>query len=146
MYTKQLRKKASCDRRSGAAAVEFALIAPLFLMLLAGIMEFGQAFRIQHSLSMAARYGARAATIDGSTNDSVIQKVQVTCKNSLSFVTSDLTIEVLVNGSNADLSTAKTGDAITIIVSVPFAKAGVGFYAKMFDKKTLSSTCTLEHE
>ncbi|MGV3486135.1 MAG: TadE/TadG family type IV pilus assembly protein [Planctomycetaceae bacterium] len=38
-------------KRRAAAAVEFALVAPFLLLLLAGIIEFGQSFFIQHSPS-----------------------------------------------------------------------------------------------
>ena len=43
----------------GAAAVEFALLLPLLMMLLLGIMEFGYAFLVQASVAGAARVGAR---------------------------------------------------------------------------------------
>lgn len=47
----------------GAAAVEFALIVPIFLVLVLGIFEFGRGFNIQVSLSEAAREAARYAAI-----------------------------------------------------------------------------------
>jgi Flp pilus assembly protein TadG len=45
----------------GAVAVEFALILPLLLMLVFGIIEFGMLFRANLSVSQAARSGARTA-------------------------------------------------------------------------------------
>jgi len=39
--------------------VEFALILPLFLLLLVGLIEFGRAVGISHTLSEVARSGAR---------------------------------------------------------------------------------------
>ena len=39
----------------GAAAVEFAMIMPLLLVLVLGIAEFGRAFQVQGTLSAAAR-------------------------------------------------------------------------------------------
>lgn len=50
----------------GAAAVEFALVAPLLLVLALGIAEFGRAYDTQAALSQAAREGARALAL-GST-------------------------------------------------------------------------------
>lgn len=47
----------------GAAAVEFALVAPVLILLLLGIMEFSKAFHDQASLSAAAREGARAMAL-----------------------------------------------------------------------------------
>lgn len=46
-------------RDRGAAAVEFALLMPLLLVLLLGIMEFGYAFFVQATVAGAARVGAR---------------------------------------------------------------------------------------
>lgn len=48
----------------GAVAVEFALLAPLLVMLLLGIMEFGRAYNVQISLTNAAREGVRVMAID----------------------------------------------------------------------------------
>ncbi|APX03146.1 TadE/TadG family type IV pilus assembly protein [Arthrobacter sp. QXT-31] len=50
-------------REKGAVAVEFAIILPVFLVLVFGIMEFGRAFNIQVSLSEAARESARYVAV-----------------------------------------------------------------------------------
>ncbi|WP_104172061.1 TadE/TadG family type IV pilus assembly protein [Arthrobacter sp. Y81] len=47
----------------GAVAVEFAILAPVLVMLLLGIMEFGRAYNAQASLSSAAREGVRVMAI-----------------------------------------------------------------------------------
>lgn len=51
----------------GAAAVEFALILPVLLLVLIGIIEFSLAFNAQLSLSQAAREGARNMAIHNDT-------------------------------------------------------------------------------
>jgi len=53
------------DAERGAAAVEFALVLPLYLMLLFGIVDFARAFNIQLTLSDAAAEGARTLAIGG---------------------------------------------------------------------------------
>ncbi|WP_253200953.1 TadE/TadG family type IV pilus assembly protein [Sphingomonas quercus] len=45
----------------GAAAVEFALVAPVLLAMLAGIVAYGGWFWMAHYLQQAANDGARAA-------------------------------------------------------------------------------------
>ena len=50
----------------GAAAVEFAIVLPMLLLLLLGIMEFGRAYNVQLTLTNAAREGVRVMAI---TND-----------------------------------------------------------------------------
>lgn len=53
-------------KERGAVAVEFALLAPVLVMLLLGIMEFGRAYNVQISLSSAAREGVRVMAIGNS--------------------------------------------------------------------------------
>src|SRR4051794_41334371 len=47
----------------GASAVEFALIVPLLVLLVVGIVEFGHPFQVQGQLSAAAREGVRAMAL-----------------------------------------------------------------------------------
>lgn len=51
-------------RDRGASAVEFALVAPLLLLLVFGVIDFGRLLNAQITITEAAREGARAATID----------------------------------------------------------------------------------
>ena len=48
----------------GAAAVEFAIVATLFFMLVFGIIDFGFAFHSWNNAANAAREGARKAAVD----------------------------------------------------------------------------------
>ncbi|MBT8225640.1 MAG: pilus assembly protein [Dactylosporangium sp.] len=48
-------------RDRGAAAVELALVMPLLLLVLCGIIDFGRMYNTQITLTQAAREGARAA-------------------------------------------------------------------------------------
>lgn len=135
------------QRRSGIAAVEFALIAPLFLLLLAGIIELGQVYYIKHSLSVAARRGVRAAIVDGATTSGVTQKVKSDCNLILGVDESKVTVDVGLNGDSAvDLSQADSGDEVSINVSVLFSDVGVGFFANMMSSSLISAGCTFEHE
>jgi len=47
--------------QGGAAAVEFALILPVVMLLLAGFFDFGWLFYWQHTVTNASREGARYA-------------------------------------------------------------------------------------
>lgn len=53
----------------GAVAVEFALLAPILIMILLGIMEFGRAYAVQTTLTNAAREGVRTMAINNSQSD-----------------------------------------------------------------------------
>jgi Flp pilus assembly protein TadG len=140
---KHLDRKA----RTGAAAVEFALVAPLFFLLLAGMIEFGQAFRIQHCLSAAARQGARASVLEGATASTVIQKVRNQCVDTLHVSADDVTVVLYINGeASTSLADASTGQEIRVTASIPYSQAGVGFYANLFSNSTISASCSFERE
>jgi uncharacterized membrane protein len=47
--------------QKGAAALEFAIVLPILMLLLAGFFDFGWLFYWQHSVSNASRAGARYA-------------------------------------------------------------------------------------
>ncbi|CAN5653365.1 pilus assembly protein [soil metagenome] len=60
------RRRLRGDR--GAAAVEFALVVPLLLVLLFGIISYGVMLSFRQSLSQAATEGARAAAVSYQTS------------------------------------------------------------------------------
>ncbi|MCX2748194.1 pilus assembly protein [Arthrobacter sp. MI7-26] len=51
------------QKERGAVAVELAIVLPLLLLILIGIIEFGRVLNVQVSLTQAAREGARYAAI-----------------------------------------------------------------------------------
>ena len=53
----------------GASAVEFALILPILVLLIFGIVEFGLAFNNYITITHAAREGARLAAVDFNNPD-----------------------------------------------------------------------------
>jgi Flp pilus assembly protein TadG len=56
----------SKDSQRGAAAVEFALVLPVLVLLVMGIMELGRAYNAKITLTEAAREGVRAMAINNS--------------------------------------------------------------------------------
>ena len=54
---------AGSRQQDGAAAVEFALLLPLLVLLLFGLIQFGIAFNTRIQATNAAREAARAAVI-----------------------------------------------------------------------------------
>jgi hypothetical protein len=58
-------RRAGRRRQRGAVAVEAALVTPLVLMMLIGIVEFSFALRDYVSVSSAVRTGIRTATTNG---------------------------------------------------------------------------------
>jgi len=50
--------------RAGVAAVEFAVVVPLLLSIVAGLIEMSRTYDVQNMLETAAREGGRFASID----------------------------------------------------------------------------------
>lgn len=61
--------------RRAAAVVEMAVVAPLLVTILFGIIEYGWVFTIRQALTNAAREGARVAALPGSTDAEVQTRV-----------------------------------------------------------------------
>jgi hypothetical protein len=69
-YTRRTDMKPG-RRSRGQALVEFALVAPIFFVLLIGLIEGGRYVFYAESLNHAAREGARYAIIHGSNSQPV---------------------------------------------------------------------------
>ncbi|MEW4528638.1 MAG: TadE/TadG family type IV pilus assembly protein [Maioricimonas sp. JB045] len=84
MRSRTERRRIREQPRRGAATVEFALVAPLFLTLVLGTVEMGTAINASQTMNAAIREGGRLATMDFSTklapnqtaNDKVIQDIR----------------------------------------------------------------------
>jgi len=98
--------------RSGAAAVEFAIVAPVFLLLIFGIVELGRALMVEQVLINASRVGARQAITLGATTSEVISEVEE--------YTANISVPSVTVNVTPDPATAAVGDAITVTASVPF--------------------------
>ncbi len=51
--------KGRCASEKGAAAMELALLLPIFALIIGGVLDFGHAWYLQHCLNNASREGAR---------------------------------------------------------------------------------------
>src|SRR5579871_4332571 len=59
--------------RPGATAVEFAAVAPVFFLLVLGIIEVGRACMVTELLTEAARRACRQGVIEGTSSSSIQQ-------------------------------------------------------------------------
>jgi len=107
------RKVPRRQRRRGAAAIEFALVAIPFLFLIFTMVEFGRYVMILQILTDASREGARQAVVESATPADVEASVQTLLANcSLSGAT------VVV--SPADFTDLWLNDEVTVTVSVSY--------------------------
>ncbi|WP_343037947.1 TadE family type IV pilus minor pilin [Arthrobacter wenxiniae] len=109
-----------CKSEKGAAAVEFALVVPVLLLLLFGIIEFGRVYNTQIELTGAAREGARVMAIQ---NNSTAAKAAARAgAPSLNPALTDAQISVLTNGADPSscLNTIGTPNlTVTVTATYP---------------------------
>jgi Flp pilus assembly protein TadG len=89
----------------GAVAVEFALLLPLLMVLVFGVIDFGRLFNAQVSVTQAAREGARLAAL-GYTNSAVISRTTAAAP-----ALSGLTVTVTPCAAGA----TQTTDAVVVV-------------------------------
>ena len=72
MKTKKCRQ-----RERGAALVEFAIGATVFLMVMFAVIEFGRALWVHNALADAARRGARYAVVNSAASSEAVKNIVV---------------------------------------------------------------------
>jgi Flp pilus assembly protein TadG len=114
----------------GAAAVEFALVVPLLLLLVLGIAEFGRAYNIESVLAGAAREGARSMALQN--NATAARSAVQLAAPSLGLTTGQISI----SPSSCPTSTGSTTTQL-VTVTVTYQMT---FVTKLFGtSKTLQA-------
>lgn len=123
MTASTLRGRVGRRCEHGVVAVEFALLLPLLVVLLFGILAGGAAFQELNGLNAAAREGARVASIRVSTavntNYDPAAAVNSVVKNALKGVVNGSDATVKIEPPNACQSTTTT--RVRVTVSAPLA-------------------------
>ncbi|HET6732747.1 TadE/TadG family type IV pilus assembly protein [Mycobacterium sp.] len=94
-----MRRHLHRGERRGQTLVEFALILPIFILLLVGIVDFGRAIYAYNTLSNASREAVRIAIVDQNCTHIVDEAIDHAV--SLGLSTGDVEVEF----ASADLST-----------------------------------------
>ncbi|MBB0991496.1 pilus assembly protein [Dietzia sp. SLG510A3-30A2] len=104
------------SRDRGSAAVEFALVLPILLLLAIGILEFGRAYHVQTTLSNAARDGVRVMALQDSAT-----AARATAADSAPSLTLTLT-DAMIDVTPSSCSSATTAPGqVSVTISYPFA-------------------------
>ena len=117
------------DGDRGANLVEFALLAPLLILLVLGIVEFGWLFSQNNDVRHGAREGARAAAVNLGTNATLLS---VTCDSM------DLTSSVTVQFTDHPSSAAGEYGSVSV-VATPDSLSGLGMIEALLPS-SLTST------
>lgn len=124
-----MRKLLDRARERGAAAVEFALVLPVLVIIMMGIIDFGMVTNAQAIVANAARDGARSASMGRDTATACLAAVKASstllgysntgdCSTSVPSVT----VTCLNAGGSACVSTFDTSREVggTAVVSVTY--------------------------
>jgi hypothetical protein len=127
----QMIKSKNSER--GQSLVEFALILPLFIIVLFGIMEFGKLWEISNLITSASREGARVAAISGSSQSQAVNAAQ--------HVLSAANIE----GATISVSGPNSASEVSVTVSLHYTPL-TGSIIPGFDNFSISRSTIMRWE
>ncbi|MBO1265976.1 pilus assembly protein [Proteiniclasticum sp. SCR006] len=133
MYKKlEIHKK-----EEGQGLVEFALVLPILLLFLLGIIEFGWLFNARISLTSAAREGARVAAVSNINHQA---KAEEAVTSSLSGASGVVVTSV---GYDSDIDTLNNIRNVIIEVNGQVEPL-IGFFVTGPQQMTAKATMRLE--
>jgi Flp pilus assembly protein TadG len=108
----------SADR--GAAAVELALVLPVLLTLVLGIVDFGFAFNAKIAVTQAAREGARVVAVDpAATSGEVSSRVTDALTNNGQALDVQTRVVTGCSASGATSATVEVRATVATILPIP---------------------------
>lgn len=121
-------KAAACRR--GTTAVEFALIFPVFLTFVLGIMEVGRAVWIKGSLQYAVEETTRFAMVNTSSSNSTLEAYATTILTGTGVSSTGVTFTAAQDTS---------GSTTFITVTGSYLFSGLTSYLPYLDNVTLNA-------
>ena len=119
----------------GQSLVEFALVLPVFLLLLIGVAEFGRAWMTRNILTGASREAVRVAAVQGNAASALSRANNILSSAGI---------------SGASVSIADDGapyGTCSVTVSYPFPVSIAGFLPGLGGKNfTLSTSTSMRKE
>jgi Flp pilus assembly protein TadG len=104
------------QRETGAAAVEFAIVLPVLVVLLFGIIQCSIAFNRAQGLHAAAREGARLAALRQSTRSQIEERV----RDALAGVVPDAAaVTITVTPSSNQPCNLRPGESVEVTARYP---------------------------
>ncbi len=117
----KLRKTMKRSAESGASMIEFALILPILIVLLFGIIEFGILLYDKAVITNASREGARAGIVFGDPRISSVEIEDIVLSYCQDFlITFGTPINPTVTTTPGNMSDLESGELLTVTVSYPY--------------------------
>jgi len=124
------RASAARSRERGQAMVEFALLAPVFLLIVAGIIQFGVALNFWFDMQRIANQGARWAVVNCGLPGSTVCGVpppggtlQTALENDVISIGNNPTVEICMeelSGVSGGMPVAAVGDPVSVRLTDSF--------------------------
>jgi len=128
--------------RRGAAAVELAVVAPLLLAMVFGVMEFGWTFMTHETITHATREACRRAVLQGSS------PADAQAVFTQAIAPTGLTSTADVVYSDNSVPPDGVNETVTVSVNVPYSEVSITGLASWLkiDTATISATCSMRRE
>ena len=133
------RSRRTENVRRGAALVEFALVAPIFLLFVVGSVELGRAIVVQEALTNASREGARVGILDGALSSDVTSAVN-------SYLSGVSISGATTNVTPTDPGTQPVGTQVTVSVSIAYSSVTWVPSPWFLKNATLSATTVMQRQ
>jgi len=125
-------------RDGGAYILEFALLIPIFVLMMTGMVDFGRAYLHTHVLLDAAQAGARVGSMPKTTTAQVNSAVNAVLNPA------KITGANIVSGNVGDAGAR--GSTTSVIVTAPFKTLSGHVLPGWAGTLNLSQTVKLRHE
>ena len=125
--------------RRGAAVTEFAVVAPIMIMLTMGMIEIGRMVMVKQVMVNASREGARLGALPGTSNSEVTSRVQ-------QELDSASITGVSISVTPANLVTAPAGSQVKVLLSVPASQISWVPNPLFSFSKNISTSTTMRRE
>ena len=135
----------------GIAAVEFAIVLPVLMTIVFGIIEFGRIMMVEQILATAARNGVREAvlwrpstsTVDGDSikNNTIIPTLTAAGISGVNIS------DIIFSPSNINSVTKISPDPqISVLITVPYSQVRWLSYFSFLNSTNLTGHCTMRKE
>jgi Flp pilus assembly protein TadG len=133
-----LTRRAPVSAEDGAALLEFAIVLPLMLLILFGMIDFGLFFQRYQVVTNAAREGARVAVLPGYGDDDVVLRVT-------QFLDAAELKEALLSPPTPvrtceDLPSGQWINVVSVTVEYPYSYSAIGTFMSYFGGAGFSRT------
>lgn len=103
----------------GATAVKFAIVAPVFIMLVTGTIELSRVMWIKATMQFAAEETSRYALVNTSASTDTLVTYATNVVSSYGVDTTDMTFDVTSSASTISVQITYTFYSLVPLVAIP---------------------------